>query len=146
MVAREQFAWVWLLTLVVTYTVYFTAVVLTGETTFWTQIVMFAATAIVQVVIIATVSAVIALRRKDEVSGDERDRAIEQRATAVAYNILVTGIVLVGCVLPFTQSGWKLFNAAVFAIALAEIVRYGLIVAMYRRGMKDGQASRGWHG
>ncbi|HCK85298.1 MAG TPA: hypothetical protein DHW63_12505 [Hyphomonadaceae bacterium] len=146
MVAREQFAWVWLLTLVVTYTVYFTAVVLTGETTFWTQIVMFAATAIVQVVIIATVSAVIALRRKDEVSGDERDLAIEQRATAVAYNILVTGIVLVGCVLPFTQSGWKLFNAAVFAIALAEIVRHGLIIVMYRKGLKESKASRGWHG
>ena len=146
MVAREQFAWVWLLTLVATYAAYFSAVVLMGETTFWTQIIMFAATTVVQVAIIAPVSAVIALRRKNEVSGDERDRAIEQRATAVAYNILVTGIILVGCVLPFTQSGWKLFNAAVFAIALAEIVRHGLIVAMYRRGLKDGEARRGWHG
>ncbi len=146
MVAREQFAWVWLLTMLVTYAVYFTAVVLTGETTFWIQIGMFAATAIVQVAIIATASAIIAVRRRNELTGDERDRAIEHRATAVAYNILIVGLILVGCVLPFTQSGWKLFNAAVFVIALAEIVRHALIVSMYRRGMKDGEASRGWHG
>jgi uncharacterized membrane protein len=146
MVAREQFAWVWLLTMVVTYTAYFTAVVLVGETSFLNQIAMFAATTIAQVAIVATASAVIATRRRNELSGDERDRAIEHRAAAVAYNILIVGIILVGCVLPFNQSGWKLFNAAVFVIALAEIVRHALIVSMYRRGVKEGQAQRGWHG
>ena len=146
MVAREQFAWVWLLTMLVTYTVYFAAVVLVGEATFWTQIMMFATAAIAQVAVIAVASAVIALRHKNELSGDERDRAIEHRATAVAYNILIAGIILVGCVLPFTQSGWKLFNAAVFVIALAEIVRHGLIVAAYRRGLRQAKAQRGWHG
>ncbi len=146
MVAREQFAWVWLLTLVATYTIYFTAVVLVGEAHFWTQILLFAATTIVQVAIITVASAVIAWRRRNELSGDERDHAIEHRATAVAYNALIAGIILVGCVMPFSHSGWDIFHASVFVIALAEIVRHGLIVVMYRRGLKDGEASRGWHG
>jgi uncharacterized protein (DUF983 family) len=146
MVARELFAWVWLLTLVVTYAAYFTAVEMSGEAPFWTRIIMFAATTIVQVVIIGAASAVIALRYRNELSRDERDRAFEHRATAIAYNILIVGLIVVGCILPFNQSGWKLFNAAVFVIALAEIVRHGLIVRFYRRGMSEQEARRGWHG
>jgi hypothetical protein len=146
MVAREQFAWVWLVTMALTYAAYFVAVALAGETTFWNQIIMFAATAIAQVVIIAIASAVIALRRKDELSGDERDRAIAHRAAAIAYNILITGMILVGCLMPFSHAGWNIFHAAVFVIALAEIVRHGLIVSMYRGGFKKAEASRGWHG
>jgi hypothetical protein len=146
MVAREQFAWVWLLTLVVTYAAYFTAVQLTGDAPFMVRIIMFAAATIAQVVIIAVASTVIALRHRNELSGDERDRAIEHRATTVAYSVLIVGMILVGCILPFSQSGWELFNAAVFVIALAEIVRHALIVTFYRRGMKEGVPSRGWHG
>ncbi|MBY0562738.1 MAG: DUF2178 domain-containing protein [Hyphomonadaceae bacterium] len=146
MVAREQFAWVWLVTMVVTYGVYFVAVALTGDTTFWRQIVMFAATAIAQVVIVAIASAVIALRHKNELSGDERDRAIEHRASAIAYQVLICGMILVGCLMPFNHAGWDIFHAAVFAIVLAEIVRHGLIVAAYRRGLQQPKAQRGWHG
>lgn len=146
MVAREQFAWVWLVTMVVTYTAYFAAVVMMGETTFGTQIIMFAATAIVQVVIIAVASAVIALRHKNELSGDERDRAIAHRASAIAYQVLICGMILVGCMMPFSYAGWDIFYAAVLAIALAEIIRHGLIVAAYRRGLRQPNAQRGWHG
>ncbi|MBL8537809.1 MAG: DUF2178 domain-containing protein [Hyphomonadaceae bacterium] len=146
MVAREQFAWVWLLTMLVTYPVYFAAVALAGETAFGTQILMFAVTAIVQVVVIGVASAVIGLRHKNNLSGDERDRAIAHRASALAYNILMAGIVLVGCAMPFGHVEWELFHAAVFVIALAEIVRHALIVAMYRGGLRRPQPERGWHG
>lgn len=146
MVAREQFAWVWLLTLVVTYVAYFTAVELSGEAPFPTRILMFAATTIAQVVIIAVASAVIALRHRNELSGDERDRAIDHRASAIAYQVLLCGVILVGCLMPFSHAGWDIFNAAVFVIALAEIVRHALIVTSYRRGIRDGEARRGWHG
>ena len=146
MVAREQFAWVWLLTMVATYGAYFIAVSLTGEATFWNRIVMFAATAIAQILIIAIASIVIALRHKDALSGDERDRAIEHRASSVAYQVLICGVILVGCLMPFSHAGWDIFNAAVFAIILAEIVRHALIVSAYRRGMRAPKAQRGWHG
>lgn len=131
---REQFAKVWLVTLVVTYAAYFIAVGVVGETTMWNQILLFAATTIVQVVIIGAASAVLALRHKGGPTADERDRMIDQRATRVGYHLLICGMILVGCVLPFSDSGWPIFHAAVLCIAVAEIVRHGLMVVMYRRG------------
>ncbi len=137
MVAREQFAWVWLVTMIVTYSVYFVAVAVLGDAPFWTQIGLFAGVSVAQILIIGTASVVIALRHREGQERDERDRAIEHRAAAVGYNVLIVGMILVGCIMPFSHSGWSLFHGAVLMIALAEIVRHGLIVSMYRRG---------WHG
>lgn len=47
------------------------------------------------------------------------------------------GVILSGCVMPFSHERWAHFHAAVAAIAIAEIVRNGLVVVLYRRG---------WHG
>lgn len=134
---KEQFARVWLATLLVTYGAYFAAVMLMGEVSFWAQIITFAITALVQAIIVGVASAVMELRHKGGPKADERDRAIDQRATRSAYHVLLTGMIVVGCVMPFSETGWKLFHAAVLAIALAEIVRHGQIVLLYHRG---------WHG
>lgn len=131
---KEQFARVWLITMIVTYVAYFTAVVVVGETTPLTQIVMFASTVVIQVIVIGTVSAVMEIRHKGGPKSDERDQMIDQRATRVAYQLLICSMIAVGCLMPFNNSGWRIFHAAVFSIALAEIVRHGLIVSMYRRG------------
>jgi hypothetical protein len=64
---------------------------------------------------------------------DERDRAIMRRAISTAYYVLIAGMILVGVVMPFTDTGWKIINAALFMIVVAEIVHYGVIVASYRR-------------
>jgi len=169
MPAKEQFAWVWLSTMLVTYAAYFTSVFTIGETTALTQIGLFAATTVVQVLVIGTVSAVIAVRHKggpqsderdqliDQTTvvqvlvigtvsaviavrhkggpqSDERDQLIDQRATRAAYQLLICGMIVVGCLMPFNNSGWRIFHAAVFSIAVSEIVRHGLMVSMYRRG------------
>lgn len=134
MPAKEQFAWVWLSTMLVTYAAYFTSVFTIGETTALTQIGLFAATTVVQVLVIGTVSAVIAVRHKGGPKSDERDQLIDQRATRAAYQLLICGMIVVGCLLPFNNSGWRIFHAAVFSIAVSEIVRHGLMVSMYRRG------------
>jgi hypothetical protein len=42
-------------------------------------------------------------------------------------------MIVVGMVMPFTVSGWKLVNTALLGIVLAETARYALIVAGYRR-------------
>lgn len=131
---KEQFARVWLITMLVTYAAYFAAVLVVGETTPLTQIGMFATTVVVQVVVIGTASAVMEIRHKGGPKSDERDQMIDQRATRVAYQLLIYSMIVVGCLMPFSNSGWKIFHAAVFSIALAEIVRHGLIVSMYRRG------------
>jgi len=134
MPAKEQFAWVWLSTMLVTYAAYFTSVFTIGETTALTQIGLFAATTVVQVLVIGTVSAVIAVRHKGGPQSDERDQLIDQRATRAAYQLLICGMIVVGCLMPFNNSGWRIFHAAVFSIAVSEIVRHGLMVSMYRRG------------
>jgi len=68
---------------------------------------------------------------------DERDRAIAGRSAAIAYYVMMTGMVLVGMVMPFTARGWAIVNAALLAIVIAELARCGTIIASYRRG---------WHG
>lgn len=64
---------------------------------------------------------------------DERDRAIQFQSRNYAYGVLLTGMVVVGCFMPFGAGGWEIVNAAVFAIVLAEVVHYGTMVHRYRR-------------
>lgn len=64
---------------------------------------------------------------------DERDRAIAHRSRTNAYYALLTGMILVGCILPFTENGWKIVHAAVFMIVLAEAVNDASVVYHDRR-------------
>jgi hypothetical protein len=66
---------------------------------------------------------------------DERDRDIERRSVGAAYYVLIAGFVLVGGVMPFTESGWTVVNAAIGAIVLAELVHQGVAVWSYRQGL-----------
>jgi len=51
--------------------------------------------------------------------------------------VAVTAVFLVGMAMPFTAHGWAITNAALLAIVVTELARYGTIIAAYRRG---------WHG
>lgn len=78
------------------------------------------------------------LRRKERLEGnlqppDERDRAIEYRSVRAAYGVLIAGMILVGCVMPFNSSGWRIINAALAMIVAAEVVHYATAVFSYRR-------------
>ena len=64
---------------------------------------------------------------------DERDRAIDGRATRTAYFILLAGMIVVGMVMPFNNGGWKLVNTALLVIVLSETARYALILIGYRQ-------------
>ena len=55
------------------------------------------------------------------------------RAIALAYYVLIAGMILVGVVMPFIASGWTLVNTALYMIIIAEIVHYGSTVLSYRR-------------
>jgi hypothetical protein len=74
--------------------------------------------------------------RGEDAGVDERDRQIEGRAATVAYYALMAGTILVGCVMPFEASGWKIVHAAVFFIAVAEVVHSGMLIVGYRRGLR----------
>ena len=54
------------------------------------------------------------------------------RATRTAYFVMLTGLIVVGMVMPFNNNGWKLVNSALLFIVLAETVRYALILIGYR--------------
>lgn len=71
---------------------------------------------------------------RHERAWDERDQAIERRAMGLAYGVLIAGVIVAGCVLPFERGGWAIVNAAVLAIVLAEVVHYGAVAWAYRRG------------
>ena len=139
MSARESFSWVWLATMIVTYGAYFTIAPGLDARPGIAPLIPFellGATALVQIIIITTASIVIRLREGPPGKLDERDRVIAHRASSVSYYVLMAGIVMVGCIMPFTDHGWKIANTAVFAIVVAEIVHHGLVVVGYRRGVR----------
>jgi hypothetical protein len=70
--------------------------------------------------------------REERPPPDERDRAIEHRSISAAYYVLIAGMILVGCFMPFSSRGWTIVNAAIFWIVAAEVVHYGVVVASYR--------------
>jgi hypothetical protein len=140
MAYREKTAWLTLLCMIVAYIVYF-SLVLSGHVgphlldIVWT----FGIVASIQAVIVIIGHVVLALRSGTEgrAKPDERDRSIARRGGSAGYYVLLTGAIVVGVVMPFSEPAPKIVNAALLAIVLAEAVRHILIVASYRRG---------WHG
>ena len=50
---------------------------------------------------------------------------------------MMVGMILVGVVMPFTDTGVTIANTALFAIVIAEAVHSAVVLLSYRRG---------WHG
>jgi hypothetical protein len=78
------------------------------------------------------------LRHQERLEGgiqvpDERDRAIEHRSVRAAYGVLLAGMILVGCIMPFNSAGWRIVNAALAMIVASEVVHYATVVFSYRR-------------
>jgi hypothetical protein len=135
---REKIAWLTLIAMAVTFGPYFGYVAITSpgeEVPNLRLLSWYAVAAISQLVILGIGH--LSLRRSApddaRVPPDERDRAISNRAMTVAYYLMMGGMILVGGIMPFLTWGWTLVNAALFTIALAEFIRYSLIVVSYRR-------------
>jgi hypothetical protein len=98
----------------------------------------FGATALVHAAI--TLTGLVLLRRKPGDDGprlDERDRAIEARATLAGYYTLMAAMIMVGVMLPFGAANpWKIVNAALLGIVIAEMVRHALIAMAYRKAAR----------
>lgn len=135
---REKQAWLALFVLVVAYGTYF-ALIATSQRSMLDMLLLFGGVAITQAVLTIVGSILLAAQAGKEAraKADERDRAIDRRGTRIAYFVLLTGMIVVGVVMPFSKQGWQISNAALLALVAAEIVRYGVVVASYRRG---------WHG
>lgn len=72
--------------------------------------------------------------REGSAPADERDRAISARGRSIAYLVLLAGIILVGVVMPFSETPEKILNTALLSIVIAELVHQGVVLISYRRG------------
>lgn len=141
MTYQEKTAWLNLVCMLIAYSLYFSLVIAghpAGREMF-PMLWLFGGIAATQaaVVIAGTIALLLATPKADRKPADERDRAISRRGRAAAYYAMLVGMILVGVVMPFTDTGVKIANAALFAIVLAETVHSVVVLLSYRRG---------WHG
>jgi hypothetical protein len=136
MSSLEKRAWLTLWTMLPPYVVYFAiqAAVPALLATLLDRFAVLAAAAAVHAIgYIVGVTVIGRRERAEPLHEDERDRAIDGRATRAAYFMLLAGMIVVGMVMPFTRSGWDVVNAALLVIVLSESMRHVLIVVGYRR-------------
>jgi len=137
MSCREKIAWLSLIAMAVAYGPYFTLIA-RGPIP-WEPLPhlhplgLFALASIVRMLILGAGYLYLRLSPQEErPPRDERDRAIEHRSISAAYYVLITGMILVGCFMPFSSTGWSIVNAAILWIVAAEVVHYSVVMASYR--------------
>lgn len=138
MTYREKTAWLSLIAMALTFGPYFAIASqrhVPGTLPDLPQLRLFAMTVIVQIILQIIGHIVLSARSPLDAKApaDERDRAITRRSISSAYYVLIVGMILVGCVMPFKSSGWEIINAALLMIVVAEVVHYGVVVFSYRR-------------
>jgi len=139
---REKIAWLTLVTMLVAYGAYFGIVGPAagfGRTHMVNIIWSFGIVAAAQAIVMIVGAIAIAVTGTKEASApaDERDRAIARRGATIGYYVLILGMIVVGVAMPFSEAPWKIVNAALLAIVLAEVVHQAVVLISYRRG---------WHG
>ncbi|WP_445426434.1 hypothetical protein [Alishewanella sp. HL-SH06] len=136
---REKVAWLSLFAMLITFGPYF-SLVATGyfpaqPLPDLRQLIGYAITVAIQLTLLGIGHLLLRFFNPAEakLQPDERDTAIKQYSVSIAYYVLITGMILVGVVMPFSNSGWDIVNAALFMIVLAEMVQYGMVAVSYRR-------------
>ncbi|MEZ5416037.1 MAG: hypothetical protein R2708_01670 [Vicinamibacterales bacterium] len=64
---------------------------------------------------------------------DERERLIELRATFIAFHVLVVGALAGVATLHLTRSAWIIQQVVLLAIVVAELVKFGAEIVLFRR-------------
>ncbi len=138
MAFRERIEWLTLTAMALAYGVYFSLVATYAAgpsliETLW----LFAKVQVAHLVVVIAGSIILALLFKSEAQAksDERDRAIDRRSAAAAYYVLLTGVIIVGLVMPFQDPPpAKIINASLLILILSEAVRHIIKLLSYRRG------------
>lgn len=141
MTYKEKTSWLLLITMLLAYGLYF-GLIITGHpagTDRFAMLWLFGTIAATQavIVIIGYIYFTTEARKSPRAQVDERDRAIAARGTRVSYYVLLTAMIIVGVVMPFTETAIHIVNTALFGIVIAELVGLITVVTSYRRG---------WHG
>jgi hypothetical protein len=64
---------------------------------------------------------------------DERERLIDMRATRVAYYVLLVGALAAVGTVHLRNSGWLIQQVVLLAIVVAELVKFGGQILLFRR-------------
>jgi hypothetical protein len=135
---REKVAWLSFLSILVVFSPYFTwsAMHPPGqEIPNLKQMALYAATSLSWAAILGIGHLVLRSKSQGEAKlpMDERDIAIDRKARGYAYGVLITGMIVVGGIMPFTNAGWEIANTAFFMIVLAEAVSAACVIRAYRK-------------
>ena len=136
---REKTAWLALIAMVITFGPYFAIVAVAQphdeSLPNLRQLGLFAVAAVAQMLILCAGHLYLRSRSPQDARTppDERDRAIMRRSISFAYYVLIAGMIVVGCIMPFSFAGWAIINAALLMLVGAEFVHYGVVVVSYRR-------------
>jgi hypothetical protein len=132
----EKVAWFTLVSAVVTYGAFVSAVLATpaAEQSVLRVVVSFTVALTVQGVVIATAKPMLALRDPEEAKLplDERDRTVAHRAFKMAYLTLMAGIVVLAMGVPYIAADWQLTLAAYLTAIVADMVRMAATIGGYR--------------
>ena len=138
---RERIAWVAFMTTLLTWGAYFTVVVTRPDSASHdsTLFFLFIAAAAAQAVLLGAAAAVSALMAPGEATAapDERDRMLGQRASAIAYGVVLVAITAVIAWMHVGLGGTDVIFALIGVFILGEAVRFGAKAIGYRGS---------WHG
>lgn len=78
---------------------------------------------------------IVAIRAPREAQSprDERERLIDMRATRVAFHVLLLGAFASVGLVHLTSRAWVIQQAVLLAIVIAELVRFGGQIVLFRR-------------
>jgi uncharacterized membrane protein len=135
---REKSAWITLLSLLAVFVPFFwnSYRQFTGQldprSAVGTAFVLLALFVVLEIVLHAAIA--IQSPRDANTPKDEREHQIEMRATYVAFYVLVVGALVGVAMIHVRNSAWLMQQVVLFAIVLAEMVKSGLQVVLYRQG------------
>lgn len=136
---REKSAWISFVLILVFFGAYFTrvaGVVFAGHSARG-LIALFVASVggLVGLEVLLHIALTVQSPREARTPKDERERLIELRATRIAFPVLLVGALAALGTLHLPASKWEMGQAVLFAIVLAELVKFGAQVVYYRRSV-----------
>jgi hypothetical protein len=137
---REKIAWIALLGILAAGAVYFGLLWRHGGRPDHGYFVgLFLAIVTVQTICTIIASIVVSIMSRADAGAprDERDKRIASGAAGQTYYLLLIGIILAGVTIHLGNTLFGILNTILAVVMLAEALRYGSIIAAYRRG---------WHG
>ena len=136
MSVREKSAWISLISILFFVTVYFGRLVAGGPGSGSANFITFVIAVAGVVILEAVLHIVIALRspREARTPKDERERLIEMRATQLAFPVLLIGALASIWTLHTNIGRSGMAHAVLFAIVVAELVKFSAQIAYHRRG------------